>query len=163
MTITERIFVALAQKKLSQKEFAERIEVNEKTVSAWKKNNSLPPSDKISKISDCLDMTVDYLLTGKENQTAILTTDEQALLDNYRQLADASKKELSSKAEELANGVASETNENRQGVFKPVYYSDLREKEMLMLFRSLSEHEQAKLIGRAELLVEQDEFKKNIG
>ena len=66
MTITERIFVVLAQKKLSQKEFAKRIEVNEKTVSAWKKNNSLPPVDKISKISDCLEVTIDYLLTGKE-------------------------------------------------------------------------------------------------
>lgn len=37
MTITERIFVILAQKGLSQKEFAKMIEVNEKTVSAWKK------------------------------------------------------------------------------------------------------------------------------
>ena len=73
MTITERIFVALAQKQLSQKEFAKRIEVNEKTVSAWKKNNSLPPVDKISKISDCLEVTVDYLLTGKER-----CADEQA-------------------------------------------------------------------------------------
>lgn len=41
--------------------------MNEKTVSAWKKNNSLPPVDKISKISDCLGVTIDYLITGKEN------------------------------------------------------------------------------------------------
>lgn len=66
MTITERIFVILAQKGLSQKEFAKKIEVNEKTVSAWKKNNSLPPADKISIISDYLEVSVDYLLTGEE-------------------------------------------------------------------------------------------------
>ncbi|MBD5144276.1 MAG: helix-turn-helix domain-containing protein [Oscillospiraceae bacterium] len=70
MTITERIFVVLAQKKMSQKEFAKRIEVNEKTVSAWKKNNSLPPVDKIYEISDCLGVTTDYLLTGEEKNTA---------------------------------------------------------------------------------------------
>lgn len=69
MTITERIFVILAQKGLSQKEFAKKIEVNEKTVSAWKKNNSLPPSDKISIISDYLEVSVDYLLTGEEKNS----------------------------------------------------------------------------------------------
>lgn len=66
MTITERIFIILEQKKISQKEFAKEIDVNEKTVSAWKKNNSLPPVDKISKISDCLGVTTDYLLDGEE-------------------------------------------------------------------------------------------------
>lgn len=66
MTITERIFVELSQKNISQKDFAAKINVNEKTVSAWKKNNSLPPSDKISEISDCLGVTLDYLITGQE-------------------------------------------------------------------------------------------------
>ncbi len=66
MTITERIFFILKKRKITQKDFAERIGVNEKTVSAWKNNNSLPPLDKISDISDCLGVSVDYLLTGEE-------------------------------------------------------------------------------------------------
>ena len=73
-------------------------------------------------------------------------TDEQELLDNYRHLADEDKNEVSAKARELVNGITAETNKNRQDIFKSVQYTDLREKEMLMLFRSLSEHEQAKLI-----------------
>ncbi|MDE5583117.1 MAG: helix-turn-helix domain-containing protein, partial [Ruminococcus sp.] len=94
LTITERIFGTLAQKKLSQKEFAKRIEINEKTVSAWKKNNSLPPVDKISKISDCLGVSIDYLLTGKENQTKELSDDKQRLLKMYDLLTPMEKGEI---------------------------------------------------------------------
>ena len=71
MTITERIFYVLSEKGLSQKEFAQSIGVNEKTVSAWKKNNSLPPADKLSEISDYLNISVNYLLSGEETSNFI--------------------------------------------------------------------------------------------
>lgn len=103
MTITERIFIILAQKKLSQKEFARKIDVNEKTVSAWKKNNSLPPLDKISNISDCLDVSIDFLITGQEKRSSMaeLTFDEQILLNNFKKLSDKSKGMVLGKAETL--------------------------------------------------------------
>ena len=92
MTITERIFGILAQKGLSQKEFSKNIDVNEKTVSAWKKNNSLPPVDKISKISECLGASITYLITGEENETGIsLDDDEKILLSYFRELNDKDK------------------------------------------------------------------------
>lgn len=72
MTITERIFVLLSQKDIKQKQFAELINVNEKTVSAWKKNNSLPPLNKISNISDVLGVSIDFLLTGKEKHQIMI-------------------------------------------------------------------------------------------
>lgn len=114
MTITERIFTILSQNKLSQKDFAKIIDVNEKTVSAWKKNNSLPPLDKISNISDCLGVSIDYLLTGKEksSSTNILKTDEQELIDIYQSLSTMNKGRLRERAEmlaELEKPVANET------------------------------------------------------
>ena len=92
MTVTERIFSILAQKGLSQKEFSNNIEVNEKTVSAWKKNNSLPPVDKISKISEFLGVSITYLITGEENETGIsLDNDEELLLSYFRELNEKDK------------------------------------------------------------------------
>ena len=118
LTITERIFVALAQKKLSQKEFAKRIEVNEKTVSAWKKNNSLPPVDKISKISDCLGVTINYLLTGEEEKPVIqqsqnfqqINSREKELLKYFKMLSKEEQIRLIARAEVLAEQAKLEEN-----------------------------------------------------
>ena len=118
LTITERIFVALAQKRLSQKEFAKRIEVNEKTVSAWKKNNSLPPADKISKISDCLGVTINYLLTGEEEKPVIqqsqnfqqINSREKELLKYFKMLSNEEQIRLIARAEVLAEQAKLEEN-----------------------------------------------------
>lgn len=96
MTITERIFIELSQKNIGQKEFAQRINANEKTVSAWKKNNSLPPADKLTDISNCLGVSLDYLLTGKENTVVSpaaipLSGEEQSLLDSFNRLSEKGK------------------------------------------------------------------------
>lgn len=94
----------LSQEKLSQKDFAKKIDVNEKTVSAWKKNNSLPPLDKISNISDCLGVSIDYLLTGQEKSSSTdrLSDDEQELLDIYKGLSTMNKGRLKERAAVLA-------------------------------------------------------------
>ncbi len=95
MTITERIFVELSQKNIAQKDFATKINVNEKTVSAWKRNNSLPPADKLSNISDCLGVSLDYLLTGKERGAKVSENiTERELLESYRKLSDFEKGEV---------------------------------------------------------------------
>lgn len=141
---------------------SKKIGLSKGNTSNWK-NGGNPSVDILCKIADELNCTTDALLGRKENQTTTLATDEQELLENYRQLDDDNKKEVSAKVEELANGITSETNENRYDVFKPAYYSDLREKEMLMLFRNLSEYEQIKLIGRAEILVEQAKLEESAG
>ena len=101
MTITERIFVELSQKNIAQKDFANNIDVNEKTVSAWKRNNSLPPADKLSNISDCLGVSLDYLLTGKEKSSS-LPNDEQELLSYYKKLPEREKQRLIGRASALA-------------------------------------------------------------
>ncbi len=125
MTITERIFIILSQNKLSQKDFARKIDVNEKTVSAWKKNNSLPPLDKISNISDCLGVSIDYLLTGQEKNSSKdqLSNDEQEMLLIYKGLSDISKAKVRERAEVLAElerstePVVEEETEEHESIF----------------------------------------------
>ena len=121
MTITERIFVELSQKNIAQKDFANNIDVNEKTVSAWKRNNSLPPADKLSNISDCLGISLDYLLTGKEKSPS-LPDDEQELLTYYKKLPEREQVKLISRAETLSEVYAEQVKEPDPIQLIPTYY-----------------------------------------
>ena len=110
MTITERIFVELSQRNITQKDFANNIDVNEKTVSAWKKNNSLPPADKLSNISDCLGVSLDFLLTGEEKKPS-LSEDKVRLLELYDMLTDMEKGEILGELKQMTKRINIHTAE----------------------------------------------------
>lgn len=140
---------------------SKKIGLSKGNTSNWK-NGGNPSVDILCKIADELNCTTDALLGREEYQAK--TTDEQALISNYEKLTDDKKKRASKIVEELANNGISETNlENEKGGSKLFNYSNLKEREMLALFRSLSEYEQERLIGRAELLVEQAKLEENVG
>ena len=103
MTITQRMFSILAEKKLSQKELGMYIGANEKTVSAWKKNNSLPPADKLSDISDFLCISLDYLVRGEEKSSpSVLTENEQRMLEIFSGLTPTQQGELIGRASAMS-------------------------------------------------------------
>lgn len=110
VTITERIFVELSQRNITQKDFANNIDVNEKTVSAWKKNNSLPPADKLSNISDCLGVSLDFLLTGEEKKPS-LSEDKVRLLEMYDMLTDMEKGEILGELKQMTKKINIHTAE----------------------------------------------------
>ncbi len=62
MTISQRIFKTMEQKHLKQSDLANYIGVANSSVSDWKKKGSTPSADKIVKISEFLNVSVDYLL-----------------------------------------------------------------------------------------------------
>lgn len=66
MTISERLFKALYDRRISQKEFSERTGINTRTVSAWQTRGSDPPARLIPKIAAFLGVSVIWLLTGEE-------------------------------------------------------------------------------------------------
>lgn len=65
MTISERIFVLVKKKKMTQQEFAKRVGIANSTVSEWKNKNISPSTDKIMNICEVLDITADQLLSGR--------------------------------------------------------------------------------------------------
>lgn len=87
-------------------------------VGAWKNGNI--NANLIEGIAKHLNVSVEYLITGKENRPVI-----------------QQKRDI-----QQING---------------------REKELLEYFRELSDEEQIKLIGRAEVLAEQAKLKENVG
>lgn len=52
--------------------------ISKATISDWKNGKSKPKVDKLSKIAECLGVSVDYLMTGKE--TIDKFSDENAKL-----------------------------------------------------------------------------------
>ena len=102
MTISEKIFALLEQKELSQKEFSEKTEISQSTISDWKRKRTNPSSDKILKICEVLQVSPYELLAEDDavcHETAadhniVLNNDEIILLENYRNFSSRQKERL---------------------------------------------------------------------
>lgn len=95
MSISERMFQIMEQKKIKSVDIAKHLEINKTVVSAWKKRGTNPPTEYIVQICKLLGVSVYYLLTGKECEE--LTEEEQKLVEAYR-LADPAVQSFINKA-----------------------------------------------------------------
>lgn len=96
MTIGQRVFYLLDEKKMTQKEFSDRTGIATTTISDWRKKNTNPGSDKILAICAALDVTPEYLLSGvsedstrgKNMDYLIIPkdTEERTLLDLFNNM-----------------------------------------------------------------------------
>lgn len=65
MTLGEHIRTLRMRYNLSQEDLAARLEVSRQSVSKWETNASVPDLDKLVKLSDLFDMTLDALVRGE--------------------------------------------------------------------------------------------------
>ncbi|CYU69281.1 XRE family transcriptional regulator [Streptococcus suis] len=84
------------EKKLSQKELADYLGINEKTISRWENGESTIKSDKAQALADHFGVTVGYLL----GYDVKLSDTKKALLESTQNLEDKTKQ-----AFEVANSV----------------------------------------------------------
>lgn len=111
MIISERIFKLLADKKMTQKDFANQAGIATSTVSEWKKKKTNPNAEKIMDICAVLEVTPEQLLTGKgiddEKTTDALSRDslvtpvERQLVEDFHDMQEAQKKRLLAYVEAL--------------------------------------------------------------
>lgn len=66
MGLGERICKLRTAKNLSQGDLAEALEVSRQSISKWETNGSVPELDKLIKLSEIFDVSLDELITGKE-------------------------------------------------------------------------------------------------
>lgn len=66
MTTGEKIYNLRKQARITQEEFADKMEVTRQAVSKWESDTTYPETDKIIKIAELFGVSCDYLL--KENQ-----------------------------------------------------------------------------------------------
>lgn len=67
MQIYERLFKIMEERGITQKQLSDYTGISISTISAWKIRGTNPPSDKIGVISDCLGVSVDFLLGRVDN------------------------------------------------------------------------------------------------
>lgn len=66
MNVADRIQTLRKAKGMSQEGLADQIGVSRQTVSKWESEQSLPDLEKIILLSECFEVTTDYLLKGIE-------------------------------------------------------------------------------------------------
>lgn len=67
MSLGERIYKLRTEKELSQGDLAEALEVSRQSISKWETNGSVPELEKLVKLSEVFGVSLDALVTGKED------------------------------------------------------------------------------------------------
>ena len=68
MTLGERIYKLRTDKEMSQGDLANALEVSRQSISKWETNGSVPELDKLIKLSEIFDISLDDLVIGKEKE-----------------------------------------------------------------------------------------------
>jgi len=66
MSIGERISDLRNERKLSQYQLAKLLDVSRQAVSKWENDQTAPDTIKLIQLADVLDVSVEYLATGKQ-------------------------------------------------------------------------------------------------
>ena len=98
-TINDRIRVARERKGLNQSELATALSVTPQTVQQWEAGKTSPRNKKIDALAKTLEVTSDWLLTGREvlqpsnDNDEELSRQERLMLELFRDLTDDQRAE----------------------------------------------------------------------
>lgn len=95
MTIVERIKMKCKEKGTSMNALEKELGFGNGSIRLWDKKE--PGSQKVILVAERLDLSLDWLLTGKESEN--LTPEEQQLIDYYRKADDRGKRSILRTAE----------------------------------------------------------------
>lgn len=70
-TINQRIANLRKAQRLTQKEFAEKLNVSDKLVSKWEQEGNTPALEDVTNICKIFNLTLDYLVYGKKSQSDV--------------------------------------------------------------------------------------------
>lgn len=102
--ITKRIFLLLEQKKISQSELARTLGIRQSTISGWKQKFNEPEAELLEPIANALNISVEWLITGKDTiePGALLPEQEQLLLNYYHAANQEGQERIIEQAEFLS-------------------------------------------------------------
>ena len=112
MLISERIYHLLEERKISQREFAEKTGISQSTISDWRRKGTNPSADKIMIICEVLEVSPYELLLGTEHHMKkkhqepeyvmfSKTSKEYRLIEKYQRLESDAKRRLEGYLEAL--------------------------------------------------------------
>ncbi len=92
--ITERIGKRAKELGISKNSLAERVNIASNTFSNWAARGTMPPADIALAISDELQCSVRWLITGKDDKEEQYTMDEKNMIAKYRNLGKQDQFEI---------------------------------------------------------------------
>lgn len=104
----KRIDILLNEIGKTRKEFAKQINVSPSTISTWKTKNIIPPVETVFRISEILNVSINWLITGNDfyNIKAVDATELQEKyiceLLKFNHLSNKRKKIIKDLLEELS-------------------------------------------------------------
>lgn len=98
MTINERMFKIMEEKNIKATELSKILNINNSTISTWKKTGKNPPAEYIVRISELLNVTTDFLLGNGKNE---YTEEEKRLLQYFRNCNKGNKQIILNAAKSL--------------------------------------------------------------
>ncbi len=79
MTLGEKIYKLRTQHNLSQGDLANELNVSRQSISKWENGNSTPDLDKIIKLAEIFNISLDELIKNEEKEETIVNTPEENL------------------------------------------------------------------------------------
>lgn len=162
MDILNRIISLLGTR--DQKELTDFLNLKKSAFTDWKSGKSNSYRKYLIEISEFFNVSLDYLVYGKESLSKALTSDEQELLENYHKLTNDDKEKVLEKVQELTfkntikeyetTSVISHSNISKINGY---------ENRLLNAFKMLSYEEQIELAVRAETMSEKSKSEENVG
>lgn len=77
MTLGEKIYELRTQHNLSQGDLANELNVSRQSISKWENGNSTPDLEKIVKLAEIFNISLDELIKNEEKEETIINTHEQ--------------------------------------------------------------------------------------
>lgn len=88
---SNRLKTLRMQKGLSQKAFAELIGLNPVQYNRYENKEVIPSTDTLAKLADALEISVDYLLEGQEEDAATANFEDKDLLKLFSEVEKLDK------------------------------------------------------------------------
>ena len=89
MDLSKRIIELRNAKGISQQQLADAMDVSRQSVSKWETGTSIPDLDKLMKLADYFDITLDELVKGKEAKAQV---EETKIINNYYTISSSKTK-----------------------------------------------------------------------
>lgn len=87
MNLGENIYRLRTQRNLSQGDLADALDVSRQSVSKWENNSAVPELEKLLKMAEIFEVTLDELVTGEEKPKAAPTPDASQQEDHKPRLS----------------------------------------------------------------------------
>ncbi len=101
--INKRLFQKMKENNIKPATLADYLGVNKSVIYTWRTRETDPGSEFILRICDFLNITIEWLITGKEKpDTNNLTENEKELLQHFQKLPDREQIKFIGRIEDAA-------------------------------------------------------------